>query len=93
MGGFNNNPTCRQFKSSYKKIVTHVNSIVPDEANCTLQDDTLIFKSNSNDNADNSIDSSADLLSIVTFELYGWSWSEYSNEIVIYIAGFIVTTI
>lgn len=73
MRGFNNNPTCRQFKSSYKKIVTHVNSIVPDEANCILQDDTAIFKSNINDNNNNNIDNSIDscaeyLHSIFTFE-------------------------
>lgn len=44
IGGFNNNPTCRQFKSHYKKLITHVNSIVPKESNCSLQDETSILK-------------------------------------------------
>ncbi|KMQ86508.1 thap domain-containing protein 9-like protein [Lasius niger] len=51
------------------------------------------------DKEDNRIKWAAEyLLSIVTFEhdyvgSNGWSWSEYSKEIVIYIVGFIVTTI
>jgi len=44
MGGFNNNPTCRQFRSSYKKVVTHVNSIISDGANCIRQDNTELLK-------------------------------------------------
>lgn len=44
MGGFNNNPTCRQFRSSYKKLVTHVNFIIPDNANCIQQDNTKLLK-------------------------------------------------
>lgn len=32
--GFNNNPTARQFKSAYKKLLTHINISVPLTANC-----------------------------------------------------------
>jgi len=45
MGGLNNNPTCLQFKRAYKKLMIHVHAIVPEEANCTVQDDTQILKS------------------------------------------------
>jgi len=96
MGGFNNNPTYRQFKLSYKKLVSHVNSIVPDAANCTLQDNTNVLKIN--DTSTNTEISNDELVSIVEFEhdymgSYGWSWSEYSHKIVTYIAGFIVKSI
>lgn len=36
MGGLNNNPTCLQFKRTYKKLMTHVYAIVPEGANCTV---------------------------------------------------------
>ncbi|XP_076278038.1 uncharacterized protein LOC143207960 [Lasioglossum baleicum] len=101
MGGFNNNPTCRQFKSNYRKLVTHVNSIVPDSANCILQDGTTILRSQiSKNNNDDEDETSCELqvLSNVQFDhdyvgSSGWSRTEYSHDIVIYIAGVIVRSI
>ena len=43
MGGFNNNPTCRQFISAYKKIVTFVHCMASSSANCKQQDETRIL--------------------------------------------------
>ena len=97
MGGFNNNPTCRQFVPSYKKIVTHVHTIVPDTGNCVLQDRTQILKSFNVSSTTKDI-SKDELCNIISLDhdylgSNGWSWDEYSHEIVIYIAGSIVRSI
>lgn len=56
MNGFNNNPTCRQFRSRYKKVITHVNSIIPDVVNSVQQDNTELLKcANLNLKCNNSI--------------------------------------
>ncbi|XP_025153714.1 uncharacterized protein LOC105184565 isoform X2 [Harpegnathos saltator] len=91
----NNNPTCRQFRSSYNKLVTHVNSIVPDTSNCILQNDTNILRLS---DTSTSTEISTDKLPSIVFEhdymgSNGWSWNEYSHEIVTYIAGSSVKSI
>lgn len=45
-GGFNNNPSAKQFKSAYKKLLTHININVPLTANCIPIDDTLLLQEN-----------------------------------------------
>ncbi|KYM97795.1 THAP domain-containing protein 9, partial [Cyphomyrmex costatus] len=50
MGGFNNNPTCRQFKTAYKKLITHVNCLISEGSNCTIQDETKILQSGTTTN-------------------------------------------
>ena len=34
IGGFNNNPNTLQFKSAYRKLLSHVEIVVPKEGNC-----------------------------------------------------------
>ena len=46
MGGYNNNPSCRHFKSAYRKLATHVHSLVSASTNCQLQNNTTLFHSN-----------------------------------------------
>jgi len=94
MGGNNNNPTCRQFRSSYKKLITHVNSIVPNESNCTLQDATRLFK------IEETIQHEHDenLSFLINFEhdytgCNKWCWNKYNSEVVMYIAGAIVRSL
>jgi len=77
MGGFNNNPTCRQFKSYYKKLITHVNSIVPKESNCSLQDESILKSKTINIQKN----SSEELFNLITFEhdyvsTNKWLWTE-----------------
>ena len=43
MGGFNNNPTSKQFASAYKKLLIHNEVRSSAEANCLVQDDTNIL--------------------------------------------------
>lgn len=45
-GGFNNNPTARQFKSAYKKLLIHANVYIPLTGNCLPKDDTLLLSKN-----------------------------------------------
>lgn len=43
-GGFDNNPSARRFKSAYKKLLTHVNGIIPLTGNTIPKDDTLLIR-------------------------------------------------
>ncbi|KAL4131921.1 hypothetical protein QTP88_009153 [Uroleucon formosanum] len=38
--GYNNNPTCRQFKAAYKRILVHNEIVGSQFDNCTLLDNT-----------------------------------------------------
>jgi len=44
MNGWNNNPSAKQCKPSYKKILHLVNVSVSLNANCILQDDTELLQ-------------------------------------------------
>lgn len=94
MGGNNNNSTCRQFRSSYKKLITHVNAIVPNESNCTLHDATRLFK------IEETIQPEHDenLSFLINFEhdytgCNKWCWNGYNSEVVMYIAGAIIRSL
>jgi len=93
MGGFCNNPTCYQFRSSYKKLVSHVNDINVSSGNCISQDETSILqikKETDELNLQNLLNMACDH----DYDgLKGWSWDEYRLDIVTYIAGFIVKSI
>lgn len=94
MGGFNNNPTCYQFQASYKKLVSHVNTIEVSEGNCSAQDGTEIirtknFKSlNARESENIMVDIDHDYVGS-----NGWSWTDYHYDVVTYIAGCIVYSI
>jgi len=92
MGGFCNNPTCYQFKSSYKKLISHVNDINVSNANCISQDDTSILqikKQTEEMDLQNLLNAACDH----DYDgMKGWFWNEYRLDIVTYITGFIVKT-
>lgn len=92
LGGCNNNPTARQFKSALKKLHTHVNINIVFNANCILKDDTLILQLNAE--KDNQEDSEVeDFIWDVEHDYCIVSkiiLSEYQKNILAYIAGFIV---
>lgn len=104
MGGYNNNPSCKEFKSAYKKVVTHVHSLVSTSANCKLQDDTELLHTKNysesysesninNNNEDNDIEK---LINYIDHDYNSDSkicWSEYKEAVVSYIAGFISKSI
>lgn len=104
MGGHNNNPSCRQFRSSYKKLLTHVNAIVPDGANCTSQDETnvlkvqKVFETNVSQVQQMSELTCNESTLLVNLEhdystCNNWCWNEYNSEVVMYIASAVVRSL
>uniref|UniRef100_A0ABD2WYE5 THAP-type domain-containing protein n=1 Tax=Trichogramma kaykai TaxID=54128 RepID=A0ABD2WYE5_9HYME len=97
-GGFNNNPTAMQFKSAYRKLISHVSIKVPLTANCTPKDDTIILM-NKTDKDDQNCDvvneneeSSKDFAdaSILCDML---PLSMYIDEVIAYVSGAVVKSI
>lgn len=94
MGGLNNNPTCLQFKRAYKKLMTHVHAIVPEGANCSVQDETQILKSQiETEKSDEILDNIFTSFDHDYESPNGWCWNEYNSEVVTYIAGYVIKTI
>jgi len=108
MNGWNNNPSAKQFKASYKKILHLVNVSVSLNANCILQDDTELLQlsnesmNNEKKEIDNlqtvNTDFEQDLLNtVLTDHDYlmknSWCVTEYATEIITYISGYIAKNI
>lgn len=92
-GGFNNNPTVRQYQSAHKKLLSHISISVPLSANCIPQDDTLLLK------IDNETESAAknSLIEIDLTELEEINWlvpnknlGSLVDDIIAYISGAVV---
>lgn len=47
-GGNNNNPNCKQFTGSFKRILLHKEQEEKNEGHCLVLDKSVIFKLNSN---------------------------------------------
>jgi len=97
-GGFNNNPTVAQFEAAYKSIIVHAEVKSPSSTNCMALDDTSILRvSSTQSKTENSQSELLDLLcsagtdieeddEIITLYQHG----EFIDDIVSYIAGFVV---
>lgn len=99
-GGCNNNPTARQFKAAYKKIIVHIDTVETTTGNCIpLEAVSILYVSaNSSDIinrstiksrlfSDSQTENKNDYL---PFLLDSATLSEYSTRVIAYIAGFIV---
>jgi len=108
MNGWNNNPSAKQFKATYKKILHLVNVSVSLNANCILQDDTELLQlsnksmNNEKKEIDNlqtvNTDLEQDLLNtVLTDHDYlmknSWCVTEYATKIITYISGYIAKNI
>ncbi|EZA47403.1 THAP domain-containing protein, partial [Ooceraea biroi] len=93
MGGFNNNPTCLQFKRAYKKLMTHVHAIAPENANCTVQDKTYILQSEITTPNVDELDNIFTSFDHDYQSSNSWCWNEYNTEVVTYIAGVVIKSI
>lgn len=106
-GGHNNNPTARQFRSAYRKLVLRVNNIQSfNNGNCIPLDhmDILHYSSSDpikviNNSSSNNLDvisseENSAIDSYITDHDYitknSYINSDFSKEIIIYIAGFVV---
>lgn len=92
-GGFNNNPTAAQFASAYKRLLIHSEITSSSSANCLPQDNTRILHVVSTYRKSDHV--SAD--DVCTFENFSYEGLEitdasmqFRNDIVEYLAGFIV---
>jgi len=99
-GGYNNNPTCRQFTSAYKKILIHAEIREHGVGNCIPLQNINILKCTSNTNKKITDHKNESVLTSlkesnsenITFDhdyVFHSNLSQYSKEIVIYISGFV----
>ncbi|GBO03047.1 DNA transposase THAP9 [Araneus ventricosus] len=104
-GGHNNNPTAKQFKAAYVRLLAHHQIMTSDSANCTILDDTNILnvsaskntylKSiNDSDAQRDDIDQWPAVESLVQDHNYCVNafrhQSQYSQDVIGYVAGFVV---
>lgn len=93
--GYNNNPTCKQFKAAYKRILVH-NEIVGSEfGNCSILDNTKMLTVNScveEKQIDDTCQPEVHLLDHDYFESY-MNISKYVGDTSQYIAGFVIKKI
>lgn len=94
-GGYNNNPTAKQFEGSFKRILLHTELVSPETANCLALDDTSILNVSSKLKPVNPLDSLVedDEISIdpneITDAFYSISNTLYLSDVIEYISGFI----
>lgn len=106
--GWNNNPTAKQFKDSYRKLLHFVNISVPLSANCIPQDNTILLQV-SNEYVGNeqnvtehsvqeTVDASEDFVNLILTdhdypEQTNRCLTEYAYEIITYISGYVAKVI
>lgn len=91
-GGFNNNPSCTQFQTVYKKLIVHHGIAALDYGNCSILDATFILPIG-NTTVNNIIeaeDSKEEQEVILHSFCNPDTLSLYVSDIVQYIAGFVV---
>ncbi|GBM17658.1 DNA transposase THAP9, partial [Araneus ventricosus] len=97
-GGFNNNPTSKQFKAAYRRLLCHTNVSFFLNGNCLALDNTSVlevsssntytkqinryFNCDSNNESESEINIDDPLKSFTTL-------CKYADDVVIYIAGFV----
>lgn len=101
-GGFNNNPTASQFEAAYKRLIVHNEIIVSNGANCEPQDLTpILFVTSSKQKTNTNY---LDLLCAIEEEseenqniddliFLSPNEKQYIDDVVEYIAGFVVRKI
>lgn len=102
-GGYNNNPTARQFQAAYKKLIVHVQLRESFRGNCVPLEEITILKCNpvrqinitSRNNRVLYIDENTDIVmdedvSLIDHDYLPDSLSEFSKYIIAYIAGYVV---
>lgn len=103
-GGYNNNPTARQFKSAYKKIL--VNAQIKDRGlgncialedipilNCSSVTDPVTAINNSNITLYREVELEPEVFSFETDGFHLHNLSNFSKEVSLYIAGFVSHTL
>uniref|UniRef100_A0A2S2NNN9 THAP domain-containing protein 9 n=2 Tax=Schizaphis graminum TaxID=13262 RepID=A0A2S2NNN9_SCHGA len=103
-GGHNNNPTAKQFRAAYRKIVIRTNDVQSfNTGNCIPLEHIDILHYSSSDpvkviNCSTEYDNNIDVVDVDSFihdhsYIVGqntYEFSEFSKEVIIYISGFVV---
>lgn len=104
-GGFNNNPTARQFQAAYKRLLVHTQITGPETGNVGIRDNLTILSCGSgqkltqNENGHNLLQDPSSIVfeknlinSIDKNQLSAGAWNLtlYTGDVVAYIAGFVV---
>lgn len=97
-GGYNNNPTARQFESTYKKLLVHVEVKGADTANAVALDMTTILHCGSQikhveDSNGEELISVDDIGDLDFINSSAWHLTTYTDDIVKYISGFVAKSI
>lgn len=90
-GGFNNNPTAKQFIAALKKLHAHVNINIIFNSNCTLKDDTVLLKEiTTNYNADENNYMKNFIWDMEhNYAVRSITFSQHQADVLAYIAGFV----
>lgn len=104
-GGYNNNPTARQFEATYKRLLVHSEIKGADTANAIALDATTILQCSSS-NTLTETDEGEELLNSTEYlnicrEIENhdyifssaWHLTDYIKDVVTYIAGFVIKCI
>lgn len=89
-GGYNDNPTCRQFQAAYKRLIVHNTIIGSKHGNCSILDNTKTLSVTAN--SKNKIEDQQFNLSEIQDHDYFMLFqriSAYTEEVTVYISGFI----
>lgn len=93
-GGYNDNPTCRQFQAAYKRLLVHNAIVGSEKGNCSILDNTKILAVDKNklyakeisqyeQNVTKTQLHDHDYFSVV------YNMSAYVEDVSVYIAGFV----
>jgi len=96
-GGYNNNPSAKQFKYAYKRLLLHIKLTILPHGNTNPQNNTDILNIiNLNTGIDNIIyecleqqEENENDVSNEPFITNSWCTSNYIQDVVAYISGFI----
>jgi len=96
-GGFNDNPTCRQFEAAYKRLLVHAEMVSIDKGNCIWNNVAILNCSSDQKKKDDRVlDLTEDFqLDDLTQEDHDyvssrWKLDAYNKYAITYIAGFII---
>lgn len=109
MGGYNNNPTARQFEAAYKRLIVHNEVVAADSGNAINLDATNILYCSSTQsltkNDDNEdLQQTSEYLQFeqaVANQVFdqdylisdAWNLTDYTKDVASYISGFVVKTL
>ncbi|KAG8172763.1 hypothetical protein JTE90_014711, partial [Oedothorax gibbosus] len=103
LGGHNNNPTAKQFKAAYVRLLAHHEIMTSDSANCTVLDSTNIInvsfakniylnQINGPDDADGASEWNKKVSQAEDHNYCANAYkhvSQYSHDVISYVAGFV----